>query len=167
MEEITTLPAPTPASLAAQPILRPAHRILVVEDDEFIRQLTTQSLGLCGYQVTTAEDGLAGWHALNADVFDLMITDNNMPRLTGIGLLKKLRAARMGLPVIMATGVLPEEEFEKNPWLKPAALVATLDQPRGRASQPCVRPYLEKSAHLGRLQFFANGQELNPAASQS
>jgi hypothetical protein len=45
---------------------------------------------------------------------------------------------------------------------RPAALVATLDYPR--PAQPCVLPYLEKSAHLGRLQFFANGQELKPAA---
>ena len=121
MEEITTLPAQAPTIVSAQPKLRPAHRILVVEDDEFIRQLTTQSLGLCGYQVTVAEDGLAGWHALNADAFDLLITDNNMPRLTGIGLLKKLRAAHMALPVIMATGVLPQDEFAKYPWLQPAA----------------------------------------------
>jgi DNA-binding response OmpR family regulator len=121
MNATTILQTPAPTIVAASPTPKPAHRILVVEDDEFIRQLTTQSLGLCGYQVTAAEDGLAGWHALNADAFDLMITDNNMPRLTGIGLLKKLRAARMGLPVIMATGVLPAEEFEKNPWLRPAA----------------------------------------------
>jgi len=50
-----------------------------------------------------------------------VITDNNMPRLTGIELLKKLCAARMALPVIMATGTLPKEEFTRYPWLQPAA----------------------------------------------
>ena len=36
-------------------------------------------------------------------------------------MLKKLRAARMALPVIMATGTLPTEEFTRYPWLQPAA----------------------------------------------
>ena len=151
MEEITTLQTSAPAIVLAQPKLRPAHRILVVEDDEFIRQLTAQSLGLCGYQVTAAEDGLAGWRALNADTFDLMITDNNMPQLTGIGLLKKLRAARMALPVIMATGILPQDEFDKFPWLQPAA---TLLKPF------TISEYLETV----RTVLHANAVEAGPIA---
>jgi DNA-binding response OmpR family regulator len=97
------------------------HRILVVEDDQRIRELGTEFLIRSGYEVDSAIDGAAAWEALNEDYFDLMITDNTMPRLTGIDLLKKMRAARMALPVIMATGVLPEEEFERYPWLQPAA----------------------------------------------
>jgi hypothetical protein len=38
-------------------------------------------------------------------------------------LLKKLRGARMALPIIMATGILPEEEFQRYPWLQPAAVL--------------------------------------------
>jgi DNA-binding response OmpR family regulator len=93
----------------------------VVEDDQRIRELGTEFLIRSGYEVDSAIDGAAAWEALNEDYFDLMITDNTMPRLTGIDLLKKMRAARMALPVIMATGVLPEEEFERYPWLQPAA----------------------------------------------
>jgi DNA-binding NtrC family response regulator len=52
-----------------------------------------------------------------------MITDNNMPKVSGIELLKKLQAARMALPVIMATGTVPTEEFARHPWLRPAALL--------------------------------------------
>jgi len=44
-----------------------------------------------------------------------------MPKVTGVELLKKLRAARMALPVIMATGILPTEEFTRYPWLQPEA----------------------------------------------
>jgi DNA-binding response OmpR family regulator len=99
----------------------PPCRILVVEDELHIRQLNTGVLIRSGYQVDAAEDGAAGWEALNADSYDLMITDNKMPRLTGVELLKKLYANRMALPVIMATGDLPTEEFTRYPWLQPAA----------------------------------------------
>jgi DNA-binding response OmpR family regulator len=93
----------------------------VVEDDRDLRQLNARALIHSGYAVDTAEDGAAGWEALQANRYDLVITDNNMPRLTGIELLKKLCAARMALPVIMATGTLPKEEFTRHPWLQPAA----------------------------------------------
>ena len=71
-----------------------------------------------------AEDGAAAWEALQANRYDLLITDNNMPRLTGMELLKKLRSARMELPVIMATGTLPTQELAQNPWLEPVAMLA-------------------------------------------
>jgi FixJ family two-component response regulator len=43
-----------------------------------------------------------------------------MPKVSGVELLKKLCAVRMDLPVIMATGTLPKEEFARYPWLQPA-----------------------------------------------
>jgi DNA-binding response OmpR family regulator len=100
---------------------KPAHRILVVDDESSIRELNTTMLLRSGYEVGVAEDGAAAWEALNAADYDLIITDNSMPRVSGVELLKKLRAARMALPVIMATGTLPTEEFTRYPWLQPAA----------------------------------------------
>ncbi|MGD1089476.1 MAG: GNAT family N-acetyltransferase [Verrucomicrobiota bacterium] len=104
----------------------PPHRILVVEDNRDLRQINATVLFHAGYTVDVAEDGAAAWQSLNANRYDLLITDNNMPKLTGIELIKKLRSARMGLPVIMATGTLPTQELAKNPWLEP---VATLVKP--------------------------------------
>ena len=52
-----------------------------------------------------------------------MVTDNEMPKVTGVDLLKKLHAARMAVPVIMATGALPVDEFTRYPWLQPAAML--------------------------------------------
>ena len=112
---------PSGASLQREP--HPSHRILVVEDDVLMRQFITESLHLFGYLVDGAEDGISGWEALNAANFDLLITDNNMPRLTGIGLLKKLHAAHMALPVIMVTGAVPQNELAECPWLQPAAIL--------------------------------------------
>ena len=99
----------------------PIQRILVVDDDLAIRELSTAVLTNSGYDVDTAEDGAAAWQALNADGYDLMITDQNMPKLTGVELLEKLRAARMDMPVILATGALPAKAFSRSPWLQPTA----------------------------------------------
>jgi acetyltransferase-like isoleucine patch superfamily enzyme/CheY-like chemotaxis protein len=102
----------------------PSHRILVVEDDRDLRQLNAGALIHSGYAVDMAEDGAAAWEALQANRYDLLITDNKMPKLTGIELLKKLRSAHMGLTVIMATGHLPTQELAQNLWLEPVTRLA-------------------------------------------
>jgi DNA-binding response OmpR family regulator len=107
------------ASLQREP--NSLYRILVVDDESDVRQLSTEVLIHSGYKVDAAADGAAAWEALSTDSYDLMITDNNMPKLTGVDLLKKLRSARMVLPVILATGTLPKEAFTRYPWLQPAA----------------------------------------------
>jgi len=114
------------ATKQPQPQARATHRILVVEDDPDIRQLNTAVLTQSGYLVETAADGAMAWELLQLDTFDLMVTDNEMPGVTGLELLKKIRAARMIVPVIMATGAEPREEFARDPWLRPAA---TLHKP--------------------------------------
>jgi DNA-binding response OmpR family regulator len=124
MKDNLVLPARDPAVRDSAPLqsqTNPPHHILVVEDDVAIRRLNTAVLLRSGYAVDIAEDGAAAWEALNADNYDLIITDNSMPKVTGVELLKKLRAARLELPVIMATGTLPIQEFARYPWLQPAA----------------------------------------------
>ncbi|MFN0059483.1 MAG: response regulator [Planctomycetota bacterium] len=96
-------------------------RILVVEDDVDILQLTERALIGAGYHVEAAQDGVAGWEALNAGEFDLMVTDHDMPRLTGLELITRVRCAHKTLPVILATGALPTEGLERHSWLQVAA----------------------------------------------
>src|ERR1017187_8627132 len=93
----------------------PPRSILVVEDDPDIRRINAMVLHRAGYHVDTAEDGAFAWEMLGVSDYDLMITDNNMPNLTGMDLLKKLYASRMTLPCIMATGKIPEAEFAQCP----------------------------------------------------
>jgi signal transduction histidine kinase len=102
------------------------QRILVVDDDISIRRLSTEMLIRFGYQVDAAADGAAGWKALQGNSYDLVITDNFMPKMTGVEMVKKLHAAGMKLPVIMATAMLPQEEFVSHPWLQ---AVTTLLKP--------------------------------------
>ena len=105
------------------------HRILVVEDEPDIRFLNADVLARSGYHVDTAEDGIAGWEALHAvrhapECYDLLITDHNMPGLTGLDLIKKLRDASMLLPVIMATGTLSQNVLmDQSAWLQPAVML--------------------------------------------
>ena len=58
--------------------------------------------------------------------YDLVVTDNKMPNMTGIEMIEKLRSARISVPVIMATQYLPTHEFVRKPWLTPDA---TLQRP--------------------------------------
>jgi DNA-binding response OmpR family regulator len=109
------------APLQRQPNLR--QRILVVDDDPLIRRLNSEVLIYSGYRVDAADDGASAWDALLVNDYDLLITDNDMPKVTGVDLLKKVHATRMAMPVVMATGTLPAWEFAQYPWLKPAAVV--------------------------------------------
>jgi CheY-like chemotaxis protein len=116
MQENTLPPVAAPTS----PPL-PGQRILVVEDDGIMRRLNTELLLRAGYQVDAAEDGAVAWDALQADRYDLMVTDHNMPKVTGVELLKMLHNTGMALPVIMASGTMPEREFLHHPVLQPSA----------------------------------------------
>jgi CheY-like chemotaxis protein len=96
------------------------QQILVVEDDHCIRQLNSEVLLNAGYLVDAAEDGAVAWDILQLKGYDLLITDNEMPKVSGIELLKMLHGARLDLPVIMATGTPPTAEFTRHPGLQPA-----------------------------------------------
>ncbi len=122
--EITSIEAPAIAPAQNQTNL--PHRILVVDDEDDDRQLIVDVLTLSGYEVEAVKDGAAGWEALQTYDYDLIITDNKMPKVTGIEMIEKLRAARMALPVIMVTGYLPTHEYVRKPWLKPDI---TLEKP--------------------------------------
>jgi DNA-binding response OmpR family regulator len=101
----------------------PSRRILVVDDNCDTRQLSVDALAGSGYDVEGVTDGVAGWEALQTHDYDLVVTDNKMPRMTGVEMIGKLRSANITVPVIMATGNLPMDEFARRPWLKPDAML--------------------------------------------
>jgi len=102
------------------------HGILVAEDDAQVRRISTFVLSDAGYQVDAAEDGAVAWDRLQLKSYDLLITDHNMPNMSGIELIKKVRAARMALPVILISGTMPEDELKAHAWLQ---INATLPKP--------------------------------------
>ena len=99
------------------------QRILVVEEEGDIRQLNAEVLIDAGYQVDAAEDGVAAWAALQLHRYDLLITDQFLPKVSGVALLKKIFAARMALPIIMATNIWPTWEFALHPCLQSVAML--------------------------------------------
>jgi CheY-like chemotaxis protein len=95
----------------------PPHCILVVDDDIVNRKLNMELLIQSGYETDAVADGAAGWKALQAKHYDLLITDNLMPGITGLELVKMLRHRDATLPIIMATGAIPKEELDRHPWI--------------------------------------------------
>ena len=80
-------------------------KLLVVDDEKNLRMIVQKEMTRQGHEVETASDGEAAWDALEAQDFDVLLCDINMPRLDGIGLLRRLREKSQNPPeVIMLTG---------------------------------------------------------------
>jgi len=102
-----------PAPLAHVPAARQAARILIVEDDDFVRESMVSSLEALGHTVRQAPDGEAGLRALHDERPDLLITDYLMPGMTGAELMQRTRAMFPGLPMIIATGYADMKAIEQ------------------------------------------------------
>ena len=118
MNDSTMLTKPRGAPAA------PRGRILLVDGDSAIRGILTGLLEDAGYRVRSAIDGEAGWEALRAARFDLLITDHEMPGLTGLELLRRVRADPLPLPAIMISGFMPWDEDDLEWLLQPGAMIA-------------------------------------------
>ena len=68
-----------------------AKRILTVDDSATMRQLVKMTLIPAGYEVVEAENGSEGLQKATAETFDMVISDINMPLMTGFELLRSLR----------------------------------------------------------------------------
>ena len=101
-----------------------SHRILIVDDEAHILQVLSLKLENAGFEVLTAEDGEEAMHRAKDEVPDLVITDFQMPYMTGLELCKALRAdaATENIPVLMLTARgYPEPDIEKimgGNWLR-------------------------------------------------
>ena len=82
-----------------------AKKILAVDDSGSLRQMVVFSLNAAGYQVIEAVDGQDGLDKANNDNFDLVLTDQNMPRMDGLALIRSLRALSkyQNVPILMLT----------------------------------------------------------------
>jgi hypothetical protein len=106
-----TLPVTTAAAETAvpHPTRRQAQRIrvLMVEDEENLGRMQRRLLEGMGYSVTLHSGSLAALEDFRAhpDDFDLLVTDNTMPKLTGLQLVEELHKIRGDLPVVMVSGL--------------------------------------------------------------
>ena len=80
-------------------------KLLVVDDEKNLRLVVQKEMARQGHDVETADDGEAAWELLEAQDFDVVLCDINMPRLDGLGLLRRTRERSQNPPeVIMLTG---------------------------------------------------------------
>jgi DNA-binding response OmpR family regulator len=82
----------------------PRPRLLYVDDDPLLASIGKLALARAGYEVDIAGDGVSAWEAMNRVAYHLLVTDNDMPGLTGVELIALARCAGMRLPIVMASG---------------------------------------------------------------
>jgi len=69
-----------------------ARKILLVEDDVFVRDIYSRELKKGGYEVEIADDGLQGLEKATENNYDLILLDIMLPKMTGVDMLKELRS---------------------------------------------------------------------------
>jgi DNA-binding NtrC family response regulator len=100
-----------------------SNRALVVDDVPEICKLNGELLMDLDFDVDVAKNGIIAWELLEKNEYNLIITNNRMPSMSGVELLKKLHADRKCVPVIMATGTMPDEQVTRQPWFQTVTIL--------------------------------------------
>ena len=79
-------------------------RVLVVDDEDAIRDLLSRTLALADYEVDSAPDGRTAVDRMRIIDYDLLITDLRMPGVDGLSLVREARRLNAGIPIIIVTG---------------------------------------------------------------
>ena len=78
-------------------------RILIVDDDDEIRELLEFDVSQSGYFVDTARDGMEGLNKALNNTYDLILLDVMMPKMNGFDVCKNIRQAKLAIPILMLT----------------------------------------------------------------
>ena len=121
--------------------------VLVVDDDDSLRQTLCAILAATGYQVRSAEDGFAALAELHESLPDILLSDLNMPRMSGFELLSVVRSRFPALHVIAMSGayvgcaippgVVAEAFYEKGSNIK--ELLRLIETMSRRETNPAPR----------------------------
>jgi PAS domain S-box-containing protein len=110
LPRVTAPPGPTAEAVAVPVVAGSVGTILVVEDEQLVRNLVSRTLKRAGYSVLVAEDGLDALTVArrHTGMIDLMVTDVIMPRMGGRELSERLLRERPGLRVLFVSGYANE-----------------------------------------------------------
>ena len=125
------------SNLGQDPIYGSSKSILIIDDDPLARTILRLLFESEGYQCREAENGAMGLAVFEQYQPDLVVTDNNMPVLTGLEFLDRVSKKRKVPAVIVVTGKLTH-------------------QIKSRALQSGARAVLEKPYNIGELRILAN-----------
>jgi two-component system, cell cycle sensor histidine kinase and response regulator CckA len=93
-------------SLKEGPVPTGQERVLLVDDEPYVLEIASENLKRLGYEVTTAKSGVEALRKFEKDPhgFDVVITDQVMPKLSGMKLAERILARRKDIPIILMTG---------------------------------------------------------------
>jgi len=92
------------------------RKILIAEDDFFIRDIYSKVFSLSGYDVKVAIDGADAFEKIKAEQFDMILLDIMMPRMTGIDVLKNVRSLNIpakSTPIFIITNLGQQNVIEE------------------------------------------------------
>src|SRR3954452_351680 len=81
-----------------------AGRVLVVEDDDCLRRVTQAQLQKCGHETAVCPDASEALAVLEKQAIDLVLTDLNLPGMSGLELLRRIRSEYPEISVVIVTG---------------------------------------------------------------
>jgi DNA-binding NtrC family response regulator len=130
-------------------------RVLVVDDELALGRACARSLENGGHHVVVATDGVKAVELLEGDAFDVVVCDVWMPGMTGLDLLRTVRARDTGVQVVLLTGTPNAEDAERAAaWGALMYLVKPIE----------LRVLLQLVDHAWRLR--RRGVRLGPAAQE-
>ena len=91
-------------------------KILIAEDDFFIRDIYSKVFSLSGYEVQVAVDGMDALEKIKAQPYDMVLLDIMMPRMTGIDVLKNVRSLEpptKNIPIFIITNLGQQDVIEQ------------------------------------------------------
>lgn len=81
-----------------------SYRVLIADDSGPMRMIVERNLKSVGiHEIVQAADGMEAFKLFSSSVFNLVVTDYNMPRMTGMELTKEIRASGSVVPILMMT----------------------------------------------------------------
>jgi two-component system chemotaxis response regulator CheY len=112
---VAATPAPIAAPVEPDPAPPPMKRILTIDDSKTMRDMLMLTLSNSGFEVLQAVDGLDGLDVLGRETVDVVITDINMPKLDGYGVIQHMRERPEydDLPILVLTTESDQEKKER------------------------------------------------------
>jgi DNA-binding NtrC family response regulator len=99
----------------------PKARILVAEDEPFVREMCLRSLWMAGYESVGVSNGQDAVARVQEETFDALVSDLRMPQMSGLDACRAIRELRPELPIVVITGFgTMESAIEASSWACPS-----------------------------------------------